>query len=72
MWKGEDFSLELCWIKFGGERENGGKKKKREEKKKEEKMSEKLHLLSRIHEDRAAGFFFRARGKVQPRDESLT
>ena len=48
MWQGEDFPLDLCWIKFSGERKNEGKKKQkekeREEKKEEEKKSEKLHL----------------------------
>ena len=55
MWQGEDFPLELCWIKFGGERKKRERKKK-EEKKEEEKRSEKFHLLSRIHRDRTVGF----------------
>ena len=45
-----------------GENEKGGKEKEKEKKKKEkkrkkkEKMSKKLHLLSRIYEDRVVGF----------------
>ena len=37
-------------------REKGGKEKERKEKKEEEKMSEKLHLISRIYGDRVVGF----------------
>ena len=57
MWQGGDFPLELCWIKFDGERKKIKERKKKERKEnKEEEMSEKLHILSRIRGDRVVGF----------------
>ena len=43
---------------FGGEKE---KMREKKEKKEKEERSEKLHLLSRIHKDRAVGFRRRKR-----------
>ena len=45
-----------------GRREKEGKENERKEKKEEEKRSEKHHLFSRIHGDRAVGF---RRSKMQ-------
>ena len=50
-------------------RERKKKEKEREEKKEEENMSEKLHLLSRIHGDRAVGFRWSKRQSSSTRRE---
>ena len=56
MWQAGDFPLELL-TKSGGEMEIGGRKEKeRKEMREEEKMSEKLHLISRIVGYRTVGF----------------
>ena len=52
---------------FGGERRKGGKEEKREE----EERSEKLHLLSRIHGDRAVGFHRSKRQSSSTQQELL-
>ena len=55
MWQGkvgENFPLESSWDNLVGE---NGKMRERK-KKEEEKMSEKLHLLSKIYGDRAVDF----------------
>ena len=51
----EIFHLNQVGINSARRRKNEGKKK-RKDKKEEEKMSEKLHLLSKIYGDRAVSF----------------
>ena len=50
-------------------RERKRKGKERKEKREEEKMSEKLHLLSRIYKDQAVGFRRRKRQSSSTRQE---
>ena len=75
MWQGEDFPLELCSIKFGGERKNEGKKKKKRGKKEKKRKKKRRGVRSSTF---SLGFteigpsnFVRARGKFQLRDESF-
>ena len=59
MWQGEDFPLDLCWIKFGGEREKEGrknKKRKKEKKRKKKRRGVRSSTFLRIHENRTVGF----------------
>ena len=51
------------------EKERKEKKKKEKKRKKEEKRSEKLHLISRIYEDRAIGFRWSKRQSSSTRRE---
>ena len=50
-------------------RENEGNKKERKKNKEEEKRSKKLHLISRIHGDRAVGFRCSKRQSLSTRRE---
>ena len=53
---GGNFPLKSSWNNSVERREREGKEKERKEKKEEEKMSDKLHLLSKIYGDRVVGF----------------
>ena len=72
MWQGKvgrNFPLESSWNNSVERREKGGKEKERKEKEEKEKRSEKIHLLSRIYEDRTVGFRRKKRQSSSTRRE---
>ena len=70
MWQGEDFPLELCWIKFSGERKKEGKKKKRKKRKKK-KRGVRSSTFSPGFTEIGPSVFVEVRGKVHLHDESF-
>ena len=66
MWQGGDLPLELCWIKFGGER-----RKMRERKRKEKKRGVRDSTFSLLFTEIGPLVFIGARGKVRLCDESF-
>ena len=75
MWQGEDFPLELCWIKLSRERKKEGKRKRKregkEKKTKKEKRGVRRSTFSLGFTEIRPLVFNGARGKVHSRNESF-